>query len=274
MNVMNCHGGGLDYLPCHYGSARLVFRGPQRRLRGAYVACLGGTETFGPYIRTPWPALVEQALGVPCINLGSRGAGIDGFLGSPGLVDIAAMAKVTVIEVLGAVAMSNRFYTVDPRRPERLVRASKKLKAIYPETDFTRFERVDAMLAALARECPDRLQLVRREMQAAWVARMRSLVAQAAGPVVLLWLAAHPPYEHGTGSICQPPLFVDRAMLRAICGGRVRLVEVVVPPEDRARGLEEMVFPPSEEPAARAMLGPAAHRRAAERLGLALRSCL
>ncbi len=272
MNMMNCRGGGLNYLPCHYGSAQMVFRGPQRRLRGTYVACLGGTETFGSYMSTPWPALLEQQVGHTCVNLGSRGAGIDGFLNNPGVIDIAAMAKVTVIEVMGAAAMSNRFFTVDPRRPARLVRVSKKLREIYPNIDFSVFERTGAMLAALAQECPGQLQLVRREMQAAWVARMRSLVEQTEGTVLLLWLADHSPYEHGRGSICRPPLFVDRAMLTAVCTGATRLVEVVVPPEDVERGLEGMIYTPSEEPAARALMGPIAHRRAADRLGLALQS--
>ena len=30
--------GGLNYFPCRYGTSKLLFRGPRRRLDGRYVA--------------------------------------------------------------------------------------------------------------------------------------------------------------------------------------------------------------------------------------------
>ena len=62
--------GALDYFPCRYGRSRVLFRGPKRPLDGPYVAFLGGTETYGRFIETPFPALVEPALGQACINFG------------------------------------------------------------------------------------------------------------------------------------------------------------------------------------------------------------
>ena len=69
--------GALDYSPCRYGTSKLLFRGPQRRLDAPYVAFLGGTDTYGKFLKTPFPALVEQELGIDCINLGIPNAGID-----------------------------------------------------------------------------------------------------------------------------------------------------------------------------------------------------
>ncbi len=270
--MISPQAGSLEYYPCHYGSSKLLFRGPPRRLRGRYVACIGSTETFGQYIRHPYPDLLEDALGLPCINLGCRNAGIDAFLSCPSLVDIAAMAKVTVVQVMGAANMSNRFYTVDPRRNHRFIRASRKLKQLYPEIDFREFEQTAHMLTALARTGPERLQQVRHEVQTAWVARMTSLIAQIGGPVVLLWMADHAPYSRAAGgTICRDPLFIDRAMLDAAGRGTAGLIEVVASPEEVDTGFAEMVFGPLEQEAAREMLGPAAHRRAGAALADALR---
>lgn len=275
MNMTSPIPGALEYFPCRYGSSKLLFRGPPRRIRGDYVACIGGSETFGQFIARPWPALLEDRVGLPCINLGCRNAGIDAFLSCPGLIDIASMARVTILQVMGALNMSNRFYTVDPRRNHRFIRASRHLKAIYPEVDFREFEQTIQMLTALARICPNRLQQVRREVQTAWVARMRSLIAQIGGKVVLLWLADHAPYcKAEGGTICRDPLFVDKAMLNAVCGGTAAQVDIVVSPEEIGWGRSDMVFGEMERAAASAMLGPVAHDRAAKALDSALEQVL
>ncbi|MGB3314802.1 MAG: DUF6473 family protein, partial [Albidovulum sp.] len=49
----------LDYLPCRYGQSKLLFRGPRRKLDGAYAAVLGGTETYGKFVAEPFPNIVE-----------------------------------------------------------------------------------------------------------------------------------------------------------------------------------------------------------------------
>jgi len=263
--MLNAQGEALDYNPCRYGTSRLLFRGPQRDLQGGYVACLGGSETFGQFIRHPYPALLEEALDLPCANLGCRDAGIDTFMTCPGLIDIANKAKATVIQVLGAANMTNRLYNVDPRRNHRFIRATRRLKELYPEVDFREFELTGHMLTALARVCQDRLQIVRREVQTAWVARMRTLIGRIGGPVVLLWVSDHHPYSKEMGgTIVRDPLFVDRAMLDAVCrGGDARLVEIVADTAEIESGFEEMVFDPMDRAAAQEMLGPHAHRRAA-----------
>lgn len=272
MNVVSAQSGALDYDPCHYGTSRLLFRGPERDLDGDYIAFLGSTETFGRFIPAPFPALVERATGRACVNLGCRDGGVDAFLSSPALIDIASRASVSVVQVMGAVNMSNRFYTVDPRRNQRFIRASKRLKEIYPEVDFREFEHTADLLTGLARVCPERLQIVRREVQAAWVARMRTLIRQIDGPVVLLWLSDHAPYSKAAGgTICRDPLFIDRPMLSAVCGTGAVLVEVVVSHDEIEAGVADMVFSPAESAAAREMLGPIAHLRAGEALETALR---
>ena len=130
---------GLDYKPCRYGTSRLTFRGPARLLRGKYVAFLGSTETYGKYIPEPYPALVEQELGVTCVNLGCVNAGHDVYLHDPYVMELAGQARVRVLQIGGAHNMSNRFYTVHPRRNDRFLKSSRLMRQIFGDVDFTDF---------------------------------------------------------------------------------------------------------------------------------------
>ncbi|MEM1386286.1 MAG: DUF6473 family protein [Pseudomonadota bacterium] len=269
MNVSNPGAGGLDYAPCSYGTSHLLFRGPQRDLRGKYLAFIGSAETFGTFIREPYPALLEDMLGVPCVNLGLRNAGIDVFLSSPGIIEVASRASMTVIQAMGAVNMSNRLYTVDPRRNHRFIRATKRLKDLYPEVDFREFDLTSQVISRLAGICLDRMQTVRRELQMAWVARMRTLVSEIRGRVVLMWFADRKPYTPGlnTSSLCRDPIFVDRTMMAAVCTATAAIpLEVVAEQADIEAGREEMVFDAFEAAQAAQRLGPICHGQAAEAL--------
>ncbi len=236
----------LGYHPCRYGASKILFRGPPRRLRGDYVTFVGGSDTFGPMIAHPYPDMLEDDLGVSAINLGCRSAGIDLFNSSPALLDICSMSCATVVQVLGAANMSNRFYTVDPRHNERFVRASKTLKSLYPEVEFARFTTTAELLLHLAQIGPERLHKVRYELQTAWVARMRTMLGRIEGPKILLWLADHIPFSTATGgTICRDPLFVDRAMLNAVKNYADCLVEVIARPSEINEGLVQIE---SEQP--------------------------
>ena len=120
----------LDYFPCRYGTSKLLFRGPRRKLDGAYCAVLGGTETYGKFILQPYAALVEAATGITMVNFGCVNAGADVFVNDPAVIDACVKARATVVQVTGAHNTSNRFYAVHPRRNDRFLRASTLLKAI------------------------------------------------------------------------------------------------------------------------------------------------
>lgn len=270
----------LDYFPCRYGNSKQLFRGPRRRLDGDFVAYLGGTETYGKFIDTPYPSLVEVECGQRSVNLGLMNAGIDAYFNDRSLIDICSRAKVTVIQVMGAQNMSNRYYAVHPRRNDRFLRASSLLQKIYPEVDFTEFSFTRHLLQSLKRISPGKFGMLRSELKEAWLARMRMLLAQIDGRIVLLWLADGPPMSAdearsealemcGTG-----PLFVDREMLQSLTGAVTRMVEVVATRDERREGLEEMYFGETERPAAEEMLGPVVHRRVASTLAPVLKDML
>ncbi|ETX13951.1 hypothetical protein OCH239_05685 [Roseivivax halodurans JCM 10272] len=262
--------GRLEYFPCRYGNSRIAFRGPRQSCEGRYVACLGGTETYGRFVPEPYCAQLETAIGIPCVNFGVVNAGLDAFLCDSTILALAAGAEACVLQVMGAQNMSNRFYTVHPRRNDRFLRASDALAALYPEIDFTEHAFTRGMLQALLEAGPDRFPLVVEELQAAWLARMRSLLSDLGGTPILLWAASFTPpervsYEEGA-TLGSDPLFVTRAMLEALEARVGQVVTYVRSNMAAFTAMEGMVFSDHDEGAAEQLLGAPAHAEIAELL--------
>jgi len=259
--------GALNYDYCRYGNSKLMFRGPQWALDGTYDAVIGGTETFGRFLEAPYPALLEKMTGRRVINLGCLNAGPGAFSRDETLLEICQKADVTIIEVMGVQNMSNRFYTVHPRRNDRFIKATDLLRSIYPDVDFTEFSFTGHLLDSLARRSRKRFDLLRQELRSDWVGRMKTLIGRIGGKVILLWLARQSPRDDGPAQAAwQAPAFIDQALLDQVSGPVAALVEVVATPDEIAAGLERMVFTQFEEPAARSLLGPIVHQEAARAL--------
>jgi hypothetical protein len=267
MSFVTRGDSALNYHQCRYGGSKLLFRGPRRRAERTTVAMLGGAETYGRFIETPYPALIEERLGTTVLNLGYPNAGVDVFLNERAVIDMCRKAKVTVIQVLGAQNLTNRFYSVHPRRNDRFVRASQLLQTIYRDMDFTEFNFTRHLLAALEEGSSERFAQVADEVRGAWVARMKTLLAAVGARRVLLWVADHAP---GGPDDFDPrasdPLFVTRAMLDEVHPMVDALVEVVPTAAARAAGTEGMIFRPEEECAAATLPGIAVHREVADAL--------
>ncbi len=259
--------GSLDYFPCRYGSSRLIFRGPQRDVERAYVAVLGGTETYGKFVSAPFPDLIERELGLPVANLGCMNAGPDVFLHEVEITRIAARACVTVVQLLGAQNLSNRYYAVHPRRNDRFLGATPLLRSIFPRVDFTEFNFTCHMLRSLQQGGPDRFEVVAEELRAAWVTRMKQLLARLKGRTILLWMADMPPPSPVRRvDLAQTPLLVDAEMVAAIRPLASAYVQAVSSAEARAHGLAGMGYAPLDALAAAAVPGPWVHREVADAL--------
>ena len=257
----------LEYYPCRYGHSKLLFRGPRKKLDGAYISVIGGTETYGKYVDTPFPAMLERWLEIPVANLGCVNAGNDAFVNDASVLEICQNSAATIVQVTGAQNMSNRFYSVHPRRNDRFVKASNALTTIYRDVDFTEYHFTRYLLTDLKKKSPGKFELVRQELQAAWIGRMKTLLSRIGGTVLLLWMADHgpgdPPSETPLG---HDPMFVDRWMLEALGEHLAGVVEVVATPDEIAAGFERMMYTALEEPAAQEMLGPVVHEAAAQKL--------
>ncbi|MDF1728472.1 MAG: DUF6473 family protein [Sulfitobacter sp.] len=257
---------GLDYLPCRYGTSKLLFRGPRRSLEGPFMAFIGGTETYGKFVPRPFPRLIEESIGTVCVNFGQVNAGIDVFAKDPVIMDAAAKAEVTVIQILGAQNMTNRFYTVHPRRNDRFINTSALLQTIYREVDFADFHFTKHLLQHLYTVSANRFETVRQELQQAWLARMRLMLKQIRGHAILLWSGDGPPPDRVTQSdgIGPDPLFITSDMMEEIRPYAAALIEFSPSVAARGEGTAGMHFTDLEAPAAAEVLGPRSHAELAE----------
>lgn len=273
MSSASCVQPVLDYFPCRYSGSRQLFRGPRRRLDGDFIAYIGGTETFGKFLDTPYPALVEVETGMRSVNLGCINAGIDAYLNDRAVADICAKARLAVIQVMGAQNMSNRYYAVHPRRNDRFLSASPQLEAIYPSVDFTEFTFTRHLLQSLATIDQTKFEILVEELREAWIARMHAFLSRIETDVLLLWMSDRaPPESRDRDPSAHDPMFVDREMIEALSSVVTETLEIEGTAIERFHGLDEMFFADAERPAAEEMLGPLVHRRTAVALAPRIRA--
>jgi len=266
--------GPIDYFPYRFGTSKLLFRGPRRRQDVAYCAFLGGSETYGKYVQTPFPALLEQRFDMPMVNFGYMNAGADVFLNEPAIVDACNRARVTVVQLLGAHNMSNRFYSVHPRRNDRFLRASQLMKSIFRDVDFTEFHFTRHLLLTLRARSPEKYALIEAELKLAWVARMRLLLQKISGRTVLLWVGDHHPFGATRDALGPDPVMLDGDMVAEIRSFATHFVHA--DPSDKAQlaGTEGMMFSDLDAPAAAQMPGPRIHQEIAAALAPVLKPYL
>lgn len=249
---------------CRYDGSRLLLRGPRRDLDDAFVACLGGTETFARFIAEPYPDLLEAALGQTCVNFGWPNAGIDVFRSDPALIDCASRARVCVLQVPNAINMTNLYYRVHPRRNDRVLEATEAMRALFPAVDFTQFSFTRHMLTRLRQAYPKPFGYLQKELTSVWVVGMKELIQQIDAPVVLLWLSLRRPEDQPDNpDLSADPAMVTRPMLDALTPVTQGLAEVLILPEARGVDADAIDAAPST---AQATLSAQAHADTARAL--------
>ena len=256
---------------CRYGRSKLTFRGPARDLAGEYIACLGGSETYGKTVETPFPDLLEEHTGLTCVNLGWPNAGVDVFQSDPALLRIASGAMVTVFQVPGAVNLTTRFYRVHPRRNDRVIAVREPLERLYPEVDFTQFDFTRHLLAHLRDTSAERFLQIQAELAAVWTVGMQSILSRIEGPVVLLWFSDRAPGEMGDDPDlrCEPSL-VTQDMLDAVSDAMSSCVAcprgIDAAPRGAFLGIADMFLASRETRLRRVLPDADAHRAVAQAL--------
>lgn len=256
---------GQDLAACMYGACRMPFRGPGVSLDGPYTAVLGGSEVYGKYVAEPFVVLLARRTGRRVVNLGVMNGGVDVFAGDEALLAVAAGAEAVVIQALGALNLSNRFYTVHPRRNDRFLRQSAALAALYPEVDFSDFAFTGHMAVTLRALCATRFEEVADELRAAWVARMRQVTAALPGRRIVLDIRM----AQGRG-LGPEPFLVTGDMLGRLRESVDEVVTCDVTPLMTPVGQCGRVFAPAERDAALRLPPPAAHEVIAAALAGAL----
>lgn len=265
MSVGFAGAGALDYFPCRYGKSRLVFRGPGRDLAQPYVVMLGGSQTFGTYVAAPFPTLVEEATGHAVANLGAQHAGLGFYLADPLVLEVASQARLAVVQITGAEALTNRFYTVHSRRNDRFLAATPALTDLFPEVDLTDIHFTRHLMLVLRAAGPDRFAKVVSHLKANWLRGMGTLLAQLPAHRIFVWMADTPLPGRGNDP-ATGPMFVDRAMVEALLPQTSHFVEAVPSAEARAEGVSRMQFSDGEQDSARLLPGVAAHHELARAL--------
>ena len=263
----------LDYAPCRYGASKVDFRGPAREFEPPYIACLGGTEFYGKYLRQPIPDLLEAQLGEACLNLGRTNAGLDMFAVDPEVMRLASQASVAVVQITSAHNISNRFYSVHPRRNDRFIAPTELLRAVFPEVDFTTIHFTRHALQELRRVSPSRFRVVVDELKSVWTIRMLEILSRIDAQVVLFWMGDHSPDDDEPSSV-RDPLFVDRTMLEVLRPHVAQVVECIVSVEAQPPELDDMICKIDEHDIARFMFGPTAHAEAVTALLTPVRQAL
>ncbi len=256
----------LDYNAVALPGSALRFRGPQADTIEPDVVCIGGSETFGRFIHAPYPAQLDAALPGAVLNLGVVNAGLDVMINDPAIVGSVGAAGAVVLQITSAHNMTNRFYTVHPRRNDRFVTASTMLRTIYPQVDFTEFHFTRHLLTHLRAVSEDRFEIVRTELEAAWVARMRRFISDITAPVHLLWLSNRAPDAPEDPQLLQDPLFVTARMLEQVEADAASLTITCPDRAEMENSVQGKFFGPREEAAARLLPGPQLHERAATEL--------
>jgi len=163
-------------------------------------------------------------------------------------------ASGVVLQVIGATNLSNAFYKVHPRRNDRFVAPTDKLTALFPEIDFTEIAFTGHLIARLRGVDEARFDLVKQHLQRTWLRRMKTLIGQCTGPVVLLWLRGP--------SDDEAPAFITRDMVNTLKDLATKLVEL----ETQTGVTDGMCFAPLDAVNAAQALSVDAHIKAAKAL--------
>lgn len=198
----------LDYeLGTVPGAGDVLFRGPIPDLGAPYVAVVGGAQTFGRFVDRPFPALLAERLGLPCLNLGIGGAGPRFALG-PDILPLLQGARLVIVQVFsGRSSSTSQFDNQRGGRNFGSVLANNRWVA-YEDYFRHEFERGD-------RELTERIVAETRDDFGFMLAELGRLLRV---PAVLLWLSRRvPDYEIDWsttfGILNDYPQLIDRAVL-------------------------------------------------------------
>ncbi|MEM6387943.1 MAG: DUF6473 family protein [Pseudomonadota bacterium] len=251
----------LDYQLTTLAGSRLQVRGPLPCFDEPFIAVLGGNETFGKYVKAPFPSLLAERIDLPVANLGVAHAGLSLFSEEQVLLDIASKAEVTVLQVLGAQNMSNRLYSVHSRRNDRFLGVSPALREIFPNVDFAEINFTGHLISTLRETSTTGFEVLVNELKWAWLQRMKRLLSMIEGEVILLWVSDRAPASAESSET--EPHFVDQGMLNQLSDLFDCLVAVQLSCET---SLDGKVYQSQDVDAARQMPGQADHQCIAEHL--------
>lgn len=186
-----------DYHYTNLPGTKVEVRGP---LPGslaprAYVAFLGGAQTFGRFVEEPFPTRVSKTTGWPSLNLAFGGAKPEVYLETPGLIAAINNSAVAVIQIMSARGSPNSVIRA-PRIQNNVMRyqlGDAPAREIFVDGAYRLLlQQADEQTIA---ECV-------KETRSAWVVSMKELLALITVPKILFWFSTRPPaYQWTTKNV-------------------------------------------------------------------------
>lgn len=206
---------GTDRRIIDYRQVKLAghaFRGPLPAAMYGMpkITFLGAAQTFGRFVRVPFPDIVGSFFSLGVLNLGHAGASARFYLNKPGLLEYASKSAVTVVQVMSARSAENSEFACPDGR-NTLVRRG----------DGRRMMGAPAYTWLLNEKGPERALEVVRETQARWVQETIELAQRIRTRKVLFWFSVRPTAFHPKPDSLKSlmgkfPHFVSREMIEEV----------------------------------------------------------
>ena len=234
----------VDYAMYEDEASGLFFRGPpQPRPENGYISCVGAAQTLGCFCPSPYPALLQERLGLPVVNFGYGGASASFFLTSDEVIDTLNRGRLVVLQMMSGRSESNGIF--ESGGLEFLTRrdTGEKVAAQKAYRDLLAKHELPAPLNKPVRMFfgPSEVREALAQTRANWIESHKALIARIKVPVVLMWFSRRRPeqrtrrkfeawwqrYDSATAMFGDYPQLVTRKMVEAVRGDVQHYVEAV-----------------------------------------------
>jgi len=227
----------IDYHLCSLPGLGGHFRGPYpgELIDNQFVACVGAAQTFGVFCRFPFPAQLEERIGLRCVNMGIGGAGPEAFFRPPHLA-LINRSRLAIVQVMSARCVSNSEF-VHPGG------FSNGRRRSHPDSPLEQASELWGRY--IAENSKEKVISLVGESRANWVEWYKKLLASITVPKILFWFSERKPEEKSGGDDTRSfntlsggyPHFVNRDMLEALRPCVDSVVECSTP-----KGMPQVVY--------------------------------
>jgi hypothetical protein len=224
----------VDYDCYQLGETGLWFRGPQPEVldSGSYFTALGAAHTFGCFVESPYPQLLQERLGVPALNLGYSGAGPAFFARHRELLEYVNRGAFCIVQVMSARSTSNSMFDNPEglaygKRREGGISTAEEMFEDLVTSELRRLpggnRRLLRGLLKLTRMPIPAVRKVVKESRMNWLNSMYELLNAITVPKILFWFStremAYKSSYHNAGHLLGVyPHLVNRKMIDELRG--------------------------------------------------------
>lgn len=223
----------VDYGLWELPGANVLCRGPRPGSDSPYFVAIGAAQTFGRFVERPYPVLLSESIGMPCVNLGVSGAGPSFFFENKQLMDVINGAEFVIVQVMSGRSVGNSRFELGLNQGTVRERGVDNEKFIFAE---------DAYRKVLAEENRIAMAQLRGEVRLRWARETGELLRRIDPPKTLLWFSRRAPeYKEGFDGLGAYwgdfPHFINRDTIDAVKDLADNYVEVT-----SSRGLPQLLL--------------------------------